>query len=99
VADSTQAVSPSSPPRPPGLADTGSLGEGAAPATVRAPPVEGGRDDPCFLPVSLQDQGGCGLSRPYRPHSTTKTKIQGGSPTHRERYDCCTRNGAERRPS
>src|SRR5215213_2880280 len=78
VAGNAQAVSPSSPPRAPGLADTGSLGEGAAPATVRAPPVEGGRDDPCFLAVSLQDQGGYGLSRPHRPHSTTKSKIQGG---------------------
>jgi len=51
----------------PGLADMGSSAALAAPATVRAPPIEDGRDDSCFLAVSLEDQGGTGLSRPLRP--------------------------------
>jgi acyl-CoA synthetase (AMP-forming)/AMP-acid ligase II len=53
----------------------------AAPATVRAPPSEDGRDDPCFLAVSLlRTEEQSGLSRPLRPHFTTKTKIQGAEP-------------------
>src|SRR5215203_1267649 len=53
-----------------GLADTGSASVAGALATVRAPPIEGGRDDPCFLALLRRspDQGGIGLSRPRWPH-------------------------------
>ena len=40
--------------------------------------LEGGRDDPCFLAVSLKDQGGTGLSRPRRGTPSDHTGDPGG---------------------